>query len=278
MQPIEASQFENLFEERLHLYDSDLEMLEQEQNEQDQIAARVREANRAFTKARKGDSSTKDREKALQELENGYLKYKEIISNTEVGRKFYNDLAKIVGRFREDTKAFIHQRRMEASQLESYVNPTLNPYLLPPWRQFQLLTTTSSDITNAAAMASLNISQPSFRPQHQLPPNHHPSPYTQPPPEPQLQQKPTPQPQPQLQPLPSRPVMAGEPLTAPQPTRASAVPPPVATSGIWSPEMGIRFGGAPAPASAAPSSTQPQTPGSAPMQGKWDPSRGVRFS
>ncbi|KAJ9192145.1 hypothetical protein DTO021D3_5532 [Paecilomyces variotii] len=253
MQPIEASQFENLFEERLHLYDSDLEMLEQEQNEQDQIAAQVREANRAFTKARKGDSSTKDREKALQELENGYLKYKEIISNVEVGRKFYNDLAKIVGRFREDTKAFIHQRRMEASQLES-------------------------DITNAAAMASLNISQSSFRPQHQLPTNHHPSPYTQPPPDPQLQQKPTPQPQPQLQPLPSRPVMTGEPLTAPQPTRASAVPPPVATSGIWSPEMGIRFGGAPAPASAAPSSTQPQTPGSAPMQGKWDPSRGVRFS
>lgn len=121
MQPIEASQFEALFEERLHLYDSDLQMLEQEQNDQDQIAAQVREANRAFTKARKGDSSTKDREKALQDLENGYLKYKEIVSNIEVGRKFYNDLAKIVGRFREDCKAFVHQRRMEASQLESYV-------------------------------------------------------------------------------------------------------------------------------------------------------------
>lgn len=121
MQPIEARQFEDLFEEKLHLYDSDLEMLAQERNDQDQIAAQVREANRAFTRARKGDSSTKEREKALQELENGYLKYKEIISNIEVGRKFYNDLAKIVGRFRDDCKAFVHQRRMEASQMETYV-------------------------------------------------------------------------------------------------------------------------------------------------------------
>jgi programmed cell death 6-interacting protein len=118
MQPIEASQFENLFEEHLHLYDSDQEMLVQERKEQEQIAEQVEEANRAFNRARRGDHSSKEREKALQELENGYLKYKELISNIEVGRKFYNDLAKIVGRFRDDCKSFVHQRRMEASQLE----------------------------------------------------------------------------------------------------------------------------------------------------------------
>jgi programmed cell death 6-interacting protein len=120
MQPIEAGQFESLFEEQLHLYDSDSEMLAQERTDQDQIVAQVREANRTFTKARKGDSSTREREKALQDLENGYLKYKELISNIDVGRRFYNDLAKIVGRFREDCKAFVQQRRVEASQLEVY--------------------------------------------------------------------------------------------------------------------------------------------------------------
>lgn len=123
MQPIQASQFEDLFEQRLHLYDSDLELLAQERNEQDQIAEKVREANHAFNKARMGDSSTKERERALQELENGYLKYKEIISNIEVGRKFYNDLAKIVGRFRDECKVVVHQRRMEASQMEAYAYP-----------------------------------------------------------------------------------------------------------------------------------------------------------
>ena len=121
MQPIEASQFENLFEVQLHLYDSDQEMLVQERKEQEEIAERVEESNEAFNRARRGDQSSKAREKALQELENGYLKYKELISNVEVGRKFYNDLAKIVSRFRDDCKSFVHQRRLEASQLEKYV-------------------------------------------------------------------------------------------------------------------------------------------------------------
>lgn len=121
MQPIQASQFEDLFEEKLHLYDTDLGMVAQEQRDQDDLTTQVHEANRAFTRANKGDVSTREREKALQELENGYLKYKEIISNIEVGRKFYNDLARIVGRFRDDCKTFVHQRKMEASQMESYV-------------------------------------------------------------------------------------------------------------------------------------------------------------
>lgn len=123
MQAIQASQFEDLFEEHLRLYDSDRDMLAQERKDQEQLSEQLQEANRSFTRAHKGDASTKDREAALQDLENGYLKYKEIISNLEVGRKFYNDLAKIVGRFRDDAKAFVHQRRMEASQLEAYVFP-----------------------------------------------------------------------------------------------------------------------------------------------------------
>ncbi|CRG85458.1 pH-response regulator protein palA/RIM20 [Talaromyces islandicus] len=241
MQPIEASQFESLFEEQLHLYDSDMGMLAQEQNEQDQLETQVQEANRNFNKARRGDTSSKEREKALQELENGYAKYKELISNVEVGRKFYNDLAKIVGRFRDDCKSFVHQRRMEASQLEN-------------------------DITNAAAMASLNISTTQHRPPHQQQPVATPptaaqpaSPYTQPTIPSQLQSRPT------------------EPLTAPLPTRANVAPPPVANTGVWSPEMGIRFGGLmPTPGNTQPGRGGPKQQGPGP--GTWDPSSGVRFS
>lgn len=128
MQPIQASQFEDLFVEELKLYDTDRDMLAQERRDQDHLSEQVREANRAFTGAHKGDASTKERETALQDLENGYLKYKEIISNIDVGRKFYNDLAKIVGRFRDDGKAFVHQRRMEASQIETYVKTSQQHY------------------------------------------------------------------------------------------------------------------------------------------------------
>ncbi|KAF1986616.1 BRO1-domain-containing protein [Aulographum hederae CBS 113979] len=119
MQKIEAVQFETLFEKRLHKYDVDKTAVSEEEDEQSAIATRLTEANAAFTNARRGDSSTKQREQALQSLENAFVKYKEIISNLDAGRRFYNDLAKIVGRFRDDCRSFAYQRRAEASQVES---------------------------------------------------------------------------------------------------------------------------------------------------------------
>ena len=119
MQKIEAAQFETLFDQRLESYEEDREMLTTEQDEQDQLIARVREANKSFVLARSGDSSTKDREKALQELENGYTRYKEIVGNLDAGRKFWNDFAGHVSRFREQCKAETAQRKVEASNLES---------------------------------------------------------------------------------------------------------------------------------------------------------------
>jgi ALIX V-shaped domain binding to HIV len=130
MQKIEPAQFEGLFEERLEDYDVDWEILTKEEEDQEELSGRVQEANAAFVSARKGDSSTREREKALQELENGYLKYKEIISNLDVGRKFYNDLANIVTRFRDSCKAFVNQRRVEASHLESYGRLSTTLYYL----------------------------------------------------------------------------------------------------------------------------------------------------
>lgn len=123
MQKIEPAQFEELFEERLQDYETERDVLVKEQEDQDELSIRLKEANAGFKIARKGDSSTREREKALQELENGYLRYKEIISNLDVGRKFYNDLANIVARFRDSCKSFVNQRRVEASHLERYSPP-----------------------------------------------------------------------------------------------------------------------------------------------------------
>ena len=66
MQKIEPAQFENLFEQRLERYDDDRKLLKTESEEQEQLATQLKEANSAFTNARKGDSSTSDREQALQ--------------------------------------------------------------------------------------------------------------------------------------------------------------------------------------------------------------------
>jgi programmed cell death 6-interacting protein len=118
MQKIEAVQFEDLFDRRLELYNEDLKMVADEKEEQDFLSNQLREANNSFLNTRKGDNSSRDRERALQKLETAYVKYKEILSNLNTGRKFYNDLAKIVNRFRDECREFRYQRRMEAGQIE----------------------------------------------------------------------------------------------------------------------------------------------------------------
>jgi programmed cell death 6-interacting protein len=119
MQKIEPAQFEDLFEQRLARYDAERTMLLEEQEEQSQLLCRLDEANKGFLDARTGDNSSKAREQALQKLEGAYFKYREVVANLDGGRKFYNDLAKIVGRFRDECKSFVYQRRVEATQMES---------------------------------------------------------------------------------------------------------------------------------------------------------------
>lgn len=121
MGKIEPVHFEMLFDRRLQKYNADLEAVAGERQEQEALITHLQEVHAEFRRIRRGDSSTKERERVLQELENGYSRYKEILSNLDAGRKFYNDLANIVARFRDSCEAFAHQRRMEADRLEMYV-------------------------------------------------------------------------------------------------------------------------------------------------------------
>ena len=119
MQKIDAAQFEDFFDQRLMRYDTDRTILDSEQQDQAALLSRLTDANTSFTSARRGDTSTKSREHALQQLENAYFAYREIVQNLDVGRKFYNDLASIVSAFRDSCRTFASQRRGEAEQMEA---------------------------------------------------------------------------------------------------------------------------------------------------------------
>ena len=122
---IVTAHFEDFFEKRLDkLYEPEVEAVTKEELEQDQLLQEVERANREFEaqKRKVGDKGSREREQALQKLDSAYFKYKEIVNNLEVGRKFYNDLNKIVGPgFRDVVKGWVAQRRMEAKSLEEYV-------------------------------------------------------------------------------------------------------------------------------------------------------------
>ena len=120
-QAVVAAHFEDFFAQRLTKYEVDKQALKTETEEQERLISQLQLSNAQFIAARAGDKSSREREQALQKLENAYFTYKEIVSNLEVARKFYNDLAKMVGSFRDNAKAFVYERRQEAMALESYV-------------------------------------------------------------------------------------------------------------------------------------------------------------
>ncbi|RMZ81035.1 hypothetical protein DV738_g2460, partial [Chaetothyriales sp. CBS 135597] len=218
MQPITAAQFEPLFDSRLAEYDGEQADLEAEQDNQDQLLARLHEANKAFERARRDESSSSSgqvraREKALQNLEMAYVKYKEILSNLDTGRKFYNDLAGHVSRFRDECQKQVAARRIEKSELEA-----------------ELVSGDVGRLKLEQVRRDLRKAQQDHRPAE---------------------------------------IQTGEPLTAPIPQKLSGgtpaadkVPPPpvgvIRPGGLWTPDVGIRFGG-PAPSASNPKyNTQPR--------------------
>lgn len=119
---IQPVHFESFFDKRLDkLYEPEFESIKKEQEEQDKLLSQVERANREFEsqKRQKSNMGSREREQALQRLDNAFFKYKEVVNNIEVARKFYNDLNKIVGQgFRDRVKAWVGERHMQARALE----------------------------------------------------------------------------------------------------------------------------------------------------------------
>jgi programmed cell death 6-interacting protein len=125
MRRVESKQLQHVFVGRLKQYDSDKSGVAEQDRDQEKVMQRIQEANAEFVTARKGDTSNKQRETVLQSLQNGYFNYKEILSNLQGGRKFYNDLIQIVKEFRGECKSFVFKRRTEASQITRYVHSSV---------------------------------------------------------------------------------------------------------------------------------------------------------
>ncbi|CAK7207424.1 pH-response regulator protein palA/rim20 [Sporothrix eucalyptigena] len=262
--PIVASHFDGFFATRLReLYDEDQDTLvPREQADQEKALEDVSRANREFVSQKKATTgnSNREREAALQKLDNAHYKYKEVVRNVEVGRKFYNDLSKIVGAFRDQSRAWVQQRRSEAQAIEEELSmPVLSSLNLgqrppaPPQLQPQQLQQQQMQSPPPPSSASQVMPQsPPFKSWAGGPPQ-------QPTPIPVSHQQQQQQPQ---QPIPQQ--------LQPQQHQ------------MWNPGMGIHFGASPAPSgtpqpgSAAGTSGQTNPAASNPP-GTWNPAAGIRF-
>lgn len=244
---IVPAHFEDFFEKRLDsLYEPDLEMVQKDGAEQEKLITDLMRVNREFESQKKivGDKGNREREQALQKLENAYYKYKELISNVEVGRKFYNDLSRIVGGFRDGARSWVTERRREAQMLEDEL-------AMPPLHGMSLNDQGGQSYSPAQNQGLHQTSQSYFSPHQQ----------------PQQQQQP---PRQQVQSPAEAHIQSWAPPTepvAPQPQQPRANP----MQTMWNPELGIKFAG-------SPPAPNPPGAGNKPQQGgQWDPRSGIRF-
>ncbi|KAK4149089.1 pH-response regulator protein palA/prr-1 [Chaetomidium leptoderma] len=244
---IVPAHFEEFFDKRLDSsYEPELEAVEKERADQEKTVADLQRANREFEAQKRsiGEKGSHDREKALQRLDNAYYKYKEIVSNVEVGRKFYNDLNRIVEQYRTQARHWVNERRKEARALEDEISMpplsslSLNPTRSPPAHSYQTPTPASY--------------------------------YTQPP---------QPQPQAARQSIHGSPLVEAQiqswadNVQQQQPRPMPPVAPVASMQGSWTPDMGIRFSGLP----PAGGSNNAQGGAKPPARGAWDPNAGIRF-
>lgn len=262
---IVPAHFEEFFEKRLDLlYEPDLELVQAEATEQEKLITELIRVNREFESQKKavGDKGNREREQALQKLENAYYKYKELISNAEAGRKFYNDLNRIIGGFRDGARNFVADRRREARMLEDELNmpPLSNLSLGTQQGHVQQPVQPTGPSLNGWDAAAYQGQQQRQSQSSFLPPPTQPRQQVQSPLEAQIQSW----------------APAGETVAPqPQPPRANPM------QGVWNPGVGIKFANTPPPAGAASSSGG--HPGNNAQQdtrqvsGTWDRNSAIRF-
>ncbi|KAI2467768.1 BRO1-domain-containing protein [Annulohypoxylon bovei var. microspora] len=259
---IVPAHFEDFFEKRLDsLYEPDLELVETEGAEQEKLVSELIRVNREFESQKKimGDKGNREREQALQKLETAYYKYKELISNAEAGRKFYNDLSRIVGGFRDGARNFVADRRHEARMFEDELN-------MPPLGNLSLGGQQSHipQSVPSASSSSYGLDDgTSYQGQRQQ--------------QPQNPFMPAPmQPRQQVQSPPEARIQSWAPAgetVAPQPQPPRANP----MQSVWNPGAGIKFASTPPVADGGEgggSNTQQDKRG---ISGTWDRNSTIRF-
>ncbi|GJJ71973.1 programmed cell death 6-interacting protein [Entomortierella parvispora] len=111
---IEPAHFEALFQEQLKKYDGYKRLVKEETATQEDLLFAIQETNKAFVASRRSNSVVHQREKALQNLDAAFQKYKAILGNFKEGIQFHCDFEKILVRLRDNCRDYFFARKMEA--------------------------------------------------------------------------------------------------------------------------------------------------------------------
>ncbi|KAK3837389.1 MAG: BRO1-like domain-containing protein [Linnemannia gamsii] len=118
---IEPAHFEALFQEQLKKYDGYKRLVKEETATQEDLMEAIQETNKAFVASRRSNAMVHQREKALQNLDAAFQKYKGILANFKEGTQFHRDFEKILVRLRDNCRDYFFARKMEAKDYLSEV-------------------------------------------------------------------------------------------------------------------------------------------------------------
>ncbi|CAO3678347.1 unnamed protein product [Umbelopsis vinacea] len=121
---IETSQFDSLFTTELGKYNDLLIQVKKHSQEQWILLRKIRDANNDFMAKRTGSGEISRREKAFQNLEQAYLKFKEIRTNLVEGIKFHSQFSKTLVKYRNICIDFVVARQIEAEELSREYDST----------------------------------------------------------------------------------------------------------------------------------------------------------
>ncbi|KAI8147501.1 ALIX V-shaped domain binding to HIV-domain-containing protein [Fennellomyces sp. T-0311] len=118
---IEPAQFNDVFALELKKYEGLQSVVQELHNNQIRHISRLKELHEQFQLIVRASTLAAKREKAIRNLEQAFVKFKEIRSNMVEGIKFYSQYIDTLSQFRDACVDFALARRLEASELARYV-------------------------------------------------------------------------------------------------------------------------------------------------------------
>ena len=190
-----------IFDDQLEKYKPLQTALAASLRSQETLLAKIADMNAKFVVSKNSNDSIRQREQALQNLDEAYKAFKELLSNLQEGIKFYTDMSLILERFAAEVKDYCFARNIDRKD-----------YLGDITEQLAKISVASSNLRSEQSTSS----SPARAQYHSL--NQH---FQTPPSQSQFQLSPQ---QPQHQALP--PPASSRPLTYAQALPQYQTPPP----------------------------------------------------
>ncbi|EMG49564.1 pH-response regulator protein palA/RIM20 [Candida maltosa Xu316] len=132
--------FEPVYEKHIKIFNSDLQKLENSKEAQVKLEQEIGTINdrfrREFNHVR--NASQEKRQSALQQLEHGFEKFLEIVTNLNEGSKFYMNFIEKGTNVLRECEEYLYKRRIESRDLELAINNSFQqqqqqqPIEIPP--------------------------------------------------------------------------------------------------------------------------------------------------